>query len=149
MKRTNIFGAMLIGMVTLISCGTNPPAAEENTGAGTTEQTEQQTTATVTNIKPAQVEKIVKEEEAIIVDVRTPGEVSQGVIEGATVFVDYNGGNFAGDIAKLDKTKTYIVYCRSGARSAAASNIMVQQGFQHIYNLEGGIMGWPGNVVRP
>jgi rhodanese-related sulfurtransferase len=40
------------------------------------------------------------------------------------------------------------VYCRSGARSSNASGIMIDAGFSEVYNLNGGIMGWDGEVVR-
>jgi len=50
--------------------------------------------------------------------------------------------NFAQKISKLDKTKKYIVYCRSGHRSANAAEIMKNQSFKTIYNLDGGIIHW-------
>jgi rhodanese-related sulfurtransferase len=48
------------------------------------------------------------------------------------------------EIEKLDKNKTYYVYCRSGNRSFHAGNFMLQAGFQKVYNLEPGIIGWHG-----
>jgi rhodanese-related sulfurtransferase len=147
MKTVFITGIAVMTLFTSTSCGTNPTESSASSSGVTSEAPAQQK-ASVKNIKPADVAKITKEESAIIVDVRTPGEVSEGVIEGASMFIDYNGGNFESEIAKLDKSKTYIVYCRSGARSANASGMMVNNGFQHIYNLEGGIMGWTGNVVK-
>lgn len=146
MKTVFITGIAILTLFTATSCGTNPAESSASTTTGT--ESPAQTKASFKNIQPADVAKIAKEESAVIIDVRTPGEISEGVIEGATVFIDYNGGNFESEIAKLDKSKSYIVYCRSGARSARASEAMVNSGFQHIYNLEGGIMGWPGNVVK-
>lgn len=147
MKTVFITGIALLTIFTATSCGTNPAeSSASNTEVGS--DSPAQTKASFKTIKPAEVAKITKEENATIIDVRTPGEISEGVIEGATVFIDYNGGNFESELAKLDKSKSYIVYCRSGARSAGASEVMVNNGFQHIYNLEGGIMGWPGKVVK-
>jgi rhodanese-related sulfurtransferase len=83
----------------------------------------------------------------IIIDVRTPAETAEGVIEGASLFVDYTASNFGTEINKLDKTKNYIVYCRSGGRSAGASEQMIAAGFKTVYNLEGGITNWKGAVV--
>lgn len=142
MKMTVFISTVLVGVITLMSCGTKPETTEG------TAQTQEQTTATVNNIGPSEVAKIVKEKNAILIDVRTPEEINEGIIEGATVFVDYKNANFASEIAKLDKSKTYIVYCRSGGRSAGASEMMIGQGFQSIYNLEGGITGWTGKVVQ-
>jgi len=142
MKMTVFISTVLIGAITLMSCGTKPETTEG------TAPTQEQTTATYQNIGPSEVAKIIKEKNAILIDVRTPEEINEGIIEGATVFVDYKNPNFASEIAKLDKSKTYIVYCRSGGRSAGASEMMIGQGFQSIYNLEGGITGWTGKVVK-
>ena len=49
----------------------------------------------------------------------------------------------------LDEEKAYYVYCRSGARSAAACAHMRDMGFEELYNLKGGILDWNGPVVKP
>lgn len=85
--------------------------------------------------------KISSEKDAIILDVRTPGEVAQGAIKGA-VNIDVSAPDFKEQIAKLDKEKTYLVYCRSGARSARACGIMCEGGFGKLVNLQGGYMAW-------
>lgn len=100
------------------------------------------------NAPIAQLSKIQKENKAIVIDVRTPAEWQEGVIEGATVFIDFKGGSFEQQIAKLDKSKTYVVYCRSGGRSAGASDMMAKNGFKHVINMEGGIMAWKGKIVK-
>jgi rhodanese-related sulfurtransferase len=78
---------------------------------------------------------------AILLDVRTAGEVQGGALPGA-VNIDYMSMSFRKKIAELDKAKTYFVYCRSGARSMQACNIMHQQGFD-VRNLDGGIGAFP------
>ncbi len=103
----------------------------------------------VQNIKQTEVSKIIEAEKAILVDVRTPEEVSDGFIKGTTVFADINGNDFASQIDKLDKSKTYIVYCRSGARSSSASNYMIEHGFTKVYNLLGGFSNWSGESAKP
>ncbi|REJ81985.1 MAG: rhodanese-like domain-containing protein [Bacteroidetes bacterium] len=77
----------------------------------------------------------------VLLDVRTPEEFSEGHIPGA-INIDYNAENFKSEIEKLDKSKQYNVYCRSGRRSAAAMEMMEQSGFNKVINLEGGILGW-------
>lgn len=139
---TVFISAMWVGAIMLMSCGTKPETTEGTSPA------QEQTTATVQNIGPSEVARIMKEKNAILIDVRTPEEINEGIIEGATVFVDYKNPNFSSEIVKLDKSKTYIVYCRSGGRSAGASDMMIGQGFGSVYNLEGGITGWTGNVVK-
>jgi rhodanese-related sulfurtransferase len=77
----------------------------------------------------------------VILDVRTPPEYADGHIEGA-INIDYEAADFRDRVSKLDKVKTYLVYCRTGARSAAASDIMVGLGFKYIDNMTGGITDW-------
>ena len=76
-----------------------------------------------------------------LIDVRRPDEFSAGHIDGA---VNYNleGPDFAAQIAALDPSKTYAVYCHSGNRSQVAVAQMSQAGIQHIYELQTGISGW-------
>jgi rhodanese-related sulfurtransferase len=78
----------------------------------------------------------------VVLDVRTPGEVSEGIINGATMFLDYNSSDFEQQLDALDKSKTYLVYCRSGNRSGKACHTMLDKGFKQVYNLEGGISAW-------
>jgi rhodanese-related sulfurtransferase len=75
---------------------------------------------------------------AVLIDVRTPAEFAGGKVKGA-VNMDIYSPNFAASIDKLDKSKTYFVYCRSGARSGQACNLMAERGFENLYNLSGGI----------
>jgi rhodanese-related sulfurtransferase len=65
---------------------------------------------------------------AAVIDVRTPQEVSAGYLEGSLKF-DFQGPNFASEIATLDKSKDYVIYCRSGNRAGGAINFMKQNGF--------------------
>ncbi len=65
---------------------------------------------------------------AAVIDVRTPEEVAGGYLEGALQF-DYQGANFASQIATLDKSQNYVIYCRSGNRAGGAIDYMKQNGF--------------------
>jgi rhodanese-related sulfurtransferase len=65
---------------------------------------------------------------AAVIDVRTPEEVAGGYLEGALKF-DFQGPNFASEIATLDKSQDYVIYCRSGNRAGGAINFMKQNGF--------------------
>ncbi len=78
---------------------------------------------------------------AVLLDVRTPEEVSKGAIAGA-VNIDFNNPDFEKKIEALDKTKTYFVYCAKGGRSSRAVDQMNAAGFTKIYNLTDGIVGW-------
>lgn len=100
------------------------------------------------NAPIAELTQLKNEKKAIVIDVRTPAEWQQGVIAGADLFIDYNGANFKQQIAKLDKSKTYIIYCRSGGRSAGASQVMSDAGFKNVINMQGGISSWGGKIVQ-
>lgn len=77
----------------------------------------------------------------IIVDVRTPSEYAEGHIENA-INIDYNAPAFREDIGKLDRAKSYLVYCRSGNRSRGAIDVMKELNFQEVYHMYEGIIGW-------
>ena len=102
----------------------------------------------ITNISQEEFLKIKQSQKAIIIDVRTKEEIAEGFIKDASVFADVNAADFAQQIAKLDTSKTYIVYCRSGARSTTAANYMLSKGFSRVYNLKGGISNWKGEIIR-
>lgn len=104
--------------------------------------------AKVLDIDAKQYQEMVKDSNTVVIDVRTEQEIAEGIIPGASKFINVNGPNFETEILQLDSTKTYIVYCRSGARSSRAANIMVNKGFKNVCNLNGGISSWPGETVR-
>ncbi|MFQ3214044.1 MAG: rhodanese-related sulfurtransferase [Marivirga sp.] len=93
------------------------------------------------NINAEEFDKLSKEENTIVLDVRSPEEKVEGFIEGATQ-VNIMGPDFADTVKALDKNKTYLVYCRSGNRSGTACGFMASNGFEQLYNLEGGINAW-------
>jgi len=79
----------------------------------------------------------------VLIDMRTPEETAEGMIEGAGQ-IDYEAPTFEAEVAKLDKSKTYLLYCRSGRRSSEAADYMAKQGFKNLYNLKGGYIAWTG-----
>jgi len=93
-------------------------------------------------LSPAEFDiKAHKGRKAVILDIRTPEETAEGFIEGAT-FVNWTGGSFEEEVSKLNKKKTYYVYCRSAKRTVPATEKMKELGFKHIYMLEGGLNNW-------
>ena len=85
--------------------------------------------------------KAAETKDAVILDVRTKGEIDQGIIPGAKN-IDYKGDNFEEQIGKLDKNKTYFVYCKAGGRSSKTIDIMKSLGFTKLYELDGGMDAW-------
>jgi rhodanese-related sulfurtransferase len=93
------------------------------------------------NIGVDQFDKLRQQTNAVVLDVRTPKEFAAGHIPGA-VNIDWNGADFASKAAALDKSKTYLVHCAVGGRSAKASDKMTAIQFTNVYNLEGGMKAW-------
>jgi thioredoxin 1 len=76
-----------------------------------------------------------------ILDVRTEEEFNEGHILNA-INIDVNSDNFEAKVGQLYKDIPTLVYCRSGARSSNAIEIMSKMGFKELSNLEGGIVQW-------
>ena len=91
---------------------------------------------------------LTKQPEAVILDVRTEEEFESGYIPNAKNIDLRMGPGFIDEINTLEKNKSYYVYCRSGARSAQAVQLMRDLGFNETYNLLGGILDWEGEVVK-
>ncbi len=71
-----------------------------------------------------------------VIDVRTPAEFAEGHLEGA-VNIDWQDTGFADAVSALDKDGTYVIYCRSGNRSAQAIDAMTSMGFTDLTNAGG------------
>lgn len=80
-----------------------------------------------------------------LLDVRTPQEYAQSHISQAGITpmnLDFYAPDFREQLGKLDREKTYIVYCQTGNRSAQTVALMKELEFRRIYNIEGGIVAW-------
>ncbi len=77
----------------------------------------------------------------IILDVRTAQEYRSGHLSGS-INLDFRSASFADELARLDRSKPYLVYCRTGVRSARTAALMKSLGFREIYDMAGGIAGW-------
>ena len=77
----------------------------------------------------------------IILDVRTPREFKGGHIERA-ILLDYYSKTYPDKLKNLDKTKTYLIYCRSGNRSGKTLDLIKNMGFSRVYNMAQGLRGW-------
>jgi rhodanese-related sulfurtransferase len=92
--------------------------------------------------------QLASDTNSVILDVRTDAEFNEGHIPDALHIDILKGQGFINELENLDTTKKYYVYCKSGGRSERACAVMNQMGFDHAYNLVGGIMEWDGEVVR-
>lgn len=78
-------------------------------------------------------------EDVLLVDIRTPAEIAQGAIPGAMQVPMHL---IPIRISELPKDRDVVLYCRSGARSYQACAYMLQQGYDRVLNLRGGIIAW-------
>jgi len=84
----------------------------------------------------------VDEEKATLIDLRTTDEISRkGMIKGATQ-LDFLDKNAEANVAKLDRNKTYLIYCAGGGRSGDCTELMQKLGFKSVINLEKGFDDW-------
>ena len=89
----------------------------------------------------AAADLLQKKSGVTVIDVRTPEEFASGSIQGARN-MDIQSSAFISKVEKLDTQASYLVYCRSGNRSAQALKIFEQEKFAKIYHLDGGVKAW-------
>lgn len=129
-----LFLACLILLGTLMAC-------QSPESSSTTSSTEATAPVGIQEVDVATFKAKMKEDNVVILDVRTPAETAQGKIEGA-IELDALAQDFREQVAALDKDKTYLVYCKVGSRSANACRVMEKAGIPRLYNLKGGYTAW-------
>jgi rhodanese-related sulfurtransferase len=83
--------------------------------------------------------RIATGDDFLLLDIRSAGELAQGVLPDAEHLPMHMLPLRAGE---LPKDKAVILYCHSGARSYHACAYLLQQGYDNVINLRGGILGW-------
>ena len=87
------------------------------------------------------IDKHNGDDEFAILDIRTSGEFQSGHLA-KSIPIDFYSQTFADQLNRLDKTKTYLVYCRTGNRSTKSLELFKELKFQKIYHLASGISAW-------
>src|SRR5690606_7732684 len=96
----------------------------------------------VQNVDSETFKKQIEQNKGVLIDLRTDEEIDRkGLIKGA-VQIDYFSKNAEAEIAKLDRNKTYLIYCAGGGRSGECAELMTKLGFTKIINLEKGYDDW-------
>lgn len=120
LRRT--FTAVAVSLPLLLTaCGGNDPSIAA---------------ATARVVAPAEAVELIEQPETVVLDVRTPAEFADGHVEGARN-LDINGSAFRDQLYELDRQAGYVVYCRSGNRSAAAVKVMQELGFVDVADAGG------------
>ena len=127
--KKNIIISFVVLLSLIISCSNSSSSSSSS-------QQQTNTAASYNNLTVDEVITLWKSNTNIIlIDVRTPDEIKEtGTIEGATN-IDFKAADFKDNVSALDKSKEYIVFCRTGNRSGQASQIMADLGFTNINNL--------------
>jgi len=94
--------------------------------------------------------EMLEKDDFFLLDVRTPVEFNESHIEGAVLIPLVNGYglNLGPDkllearINEVPKGEKILVYCRTGRRSAVASQMLEDAGYTDVYNIGGGINEW-------
>ena len=97
--------------------------------------------AVVKRVDVTEFDKLRADKKNVVLDVRTEKEFKEGHIPGA-VNIDVRAPDFDEKVAKLDKSKTYLVHCAAGVRSANACKKLEGAGFKELYDLAPGFKGW-------
>lgn len=95
----------------------------------------------ITVVPVEEFNTFLKDKTIQLIDVRTPEEFQVEHIENA-VNINFFDEDFSEKINKLNKEKPVYIYCASGVRSGKSSEVFLEAGFTHIYDLEGGILNW-------
>ena len=126
---------MFCFVVTSIAQPANTPPTQTSAGK----------TTVIKKLSPKEAYDLVQSKKNatnfVILDVRTPEEFESGHVEGA-ININYHSENFVEELNKLDKAKSYLVYCRTGRRSSDTVGIMTKQGFGELYRIDGDISKW-------
>ncbi len=91
-------------------------------------------------------ENLAGKDDVVVIDIRTPNEIAQGVISENPLKIDFYEENFKEELGKLDKNKTYFIYCAHANRTREAKKMMKDLGFTKVYDLKGGIITWKGEM---
>jgi rhodanese-related sulfurtransferase len=142
MKIRYLLTSLILPSVVLITACSQATTQTTSTPVSVTSTT---TTSNVPTITAPDAYNLIQQNISnpnfIIIDVRTADEFNSGHIAGA-INIDYESAQFTADVSLLDKTNQYLVYCKTGIRGAAATQIMVGLGFINVQNIAGGITAW-------
>ncbi len=95
----------------------------------------------VLDVENHQMLKLLQDNPGVLLDVRTPEEVSKGFLKNAS-FINFYDENFLQKASWVKKNQPIYVYCHAGGRSSKAAEMLIELGFREVYNLVGGYSKW-------
>lgn len=100
---------------------------------------------TYIDVSVSQAKEMIDGGGFFLLDVRTQGEYDDGHISGSILIPVQV---IESRLDELPKDGKILIYCRSGRRSADASRILIDNGFQQVYNMKGGIIDWTNSGYK-
>ncbi|MDR6121770.1 rhodanese-related sulfurtransferase [Bacillus sp. SLBN-46] len=97
------------------------------------------------NVSSEEAKKLIDNKKVVVLDVRTPEEYQEGHIPNSKLVPLQE---LESSLNELEKEKPYLVVCRSGNRSAQASEILTSNRFSKIYNMTGGMNTWGYDIEK-
>lgn len=97
--------------------------------------------ATIKQVNPVQFQQLIKNPKGVLLDVRTQSEFGNGHIANSGQ-LNYYALDFKKRLLLLPKNEPIYLYCNTGYRSEKAAEILIENGYKNVYNLEHGIMDW-------
>ena len=103
--------------------------------------------ASYERISPQQAKAMMDKGGVVVIDVREPDEFATGHVQGAIniPLSTLRSGHVLPQVP--DKNATLLLQCRSGVRAEKAAQILIDSGYQHVYNFLG-VLQWPYGLVR-
>lgn len=140
-----LVGALAAAILALAGCsGSGTASSSGSTGSGSQDVAQSEAYQLVS---PEDAKQLIDDGTVQVVDVRTADEYASGHIEGAVnIPVDSIGSTQPSQLSDLDAP--VLVYCRTGVRSKQAATALVNLGYKHVYDLQGGITNWPYDTVK-
>lgn len=119
----------LLAVVVLSASGSGPTGQTVVQGRG----------GTWTNVTPDRLTEMLAHKDFSFLNVKTP---YIGEIEGTDLYIPYDQLSARAAELPTSKSAGILVYCRSGAESAIAAQTLLDLGYEHIWNLDGGMNAW-------
>lgn len=133
--------ALLGATLALSACSDGGEATNAVAGVAAEAPGDVQNPGGVRVVGPEEGAQLAAAPDAVILDVRTPAEFAEGHLDGA-INIDMQAPDAVARFAELDPEADYVLYCRSGNRSAQVREHLREQGFTSVADVEGGILAW-------
>ncbi|SDC91050.1 Rhodanese-related sulfurtransferase [Algoriphagus faecimaris] len=135
----NLF--FVLSLVLLLG-GCSGADQQQNNSQSTTKESQQ---ARVITLNSKDFQSKFQTGKGILLDVRTPAEINQGILSKDATVIDIYSSDFAKRVLELPKDEEIYIYCSAGVRSEQAANFLIENGYTQVFHLRGGLGDWARN----